>query len=105
MQENSSFFGLFMLGILFFFYMAPAIIAYMRGRDGLNMITLLNLFLGWTVIGWVVLLVVAFTGETAAARKHREQQLMLLKHMADMQAISMNAPPSPAAKKNEPPLA
>lgn len=69
---------LFLLGM----YFLPALVAQHRGRDNVAMIAVLNLLLGWTVLGWIVLLVIAFTGESAAARKHREEELSLLRQMA-----------------------
>jgi hypothetical protein len=50
------FFG-FGLGIPFLMYFLPSIIALARGKRDLTAIILLNLFLGWSVIGWIVALV------------------------------------------------
>jgi phosphatidylserine synthase len=41
------------------FYFLPAIIAALRHTHNAPGILLLNLFLGWTVIGWVVALLMA----------------------------------------------
>ena len=49
------FFGLF--GFPFLLYFLPSIIALARSKRDLLAIFLLYLFLGWTVIGWVVSLV------------------------------------------------
>ena len=38
-------------------YFLPAIVAKMRGHHNAMSIFLLNLFLGWTFVGWVVALV------------------------------------------------
>jgi hypothetical protein len=40
-----------------FFYFLPAVIAYANKRRQREAITVLNLLLGWTVIGWIVALV------------------------------------------------
>jgi hypothetical protein len=48
---------LFSLGI----YFVPTIKAYQDGKPNRQAILLLNIFLGWTVIGWVVALVWAYT--------------------------------------------
>ena len=50
------------VGIIFFiislaFYFLPTIIALIRGHRNTLAILLLNFFLGWTFIGWVVSLV------------------------------------------------
>jgi hypothetical protein len=44
-------------GFGFLFYFLPSIIAFARSKRDLLSIFLLNLFLGWTLIGWVVALV------------------------------------------------
>ena len=41
----------------FVMYFLPSIIALMRGKRDILAIFLLNLFLGWSVIGWVVELI------------------------------------------------
>ena len=41
------------------FYFLPAIIAAVRHTHNATGILLLNLFLGWTVVGWVVALLMA----------------------------------------------
>lgn len=50
-------------------YFAPAIVADSRGHKNKLAIGILNLLLGWTVLGWIGALVWAFTspGERAAA--------------------------------------
>lgn len=44
-------------GFPFVMYFLPSIIALVRGKRDITAIILLNLFLGWTVIGWVVALI------------------------------------------------
>ena len=47
-----------LLGLLaFVIYFLPAIVAASRGHHNSNAIFLLNLFLGWTFLGWVLALV------------------------------------------------
>ena len=66
--------GLLVLGV--FVYFLPGIVAHMRGHHQENAIVLLNLFLGWTFIGWVAALVwsatavqsVALSGDGAQTR-------------------------------------
>jgi T4 superinfection immunity protein len=40
-------------------YFAPAIVAAMRHTQNATAILLLNIFFGWTVIGWFVMLLFA----------------------------------------------
>ena len=46
-------------GILLYFL--PSLVAQGRHKKNLTAITVLNLFLGWTFIGWIVALVWATT--------------------------------------------
>lgn len=48
-------------------YMLPWAIAATRGKSNSGAIGLLNLLLGWTVIGWIVALVMACTKHQAVA--------------------------------------
>jgi hypothetical protein len=50
----------------FGFYFLPSIVALARSKRDLLSIFLLNLFLGWTFIGWIVALVWAFKVDIAA---------------------------------------
>jgi hypothetical protein len=53
-------FGFFMFPFFgggFLLYFLPAIIALVRERHDKLSIFLLNLFLGWSIIGWIVALV------------------------------------------------
>lgn len=46
------------IGVLCFaVYFFPSIVAQVRKHRQLTAITVLNLFLGWTVLGWVIALV------------------------------------------------
>lgn len=78
-------------------YFAPAIIASVRGRDGTAMIAFLNLLLGWTVIGWVVLLVIAFTGRTQRDRDQQDEQLRLMRTLVAQQSLSAESAGQPLA--------
>lgn len=50
----------------FLIYFLPSIVALTRGHFSAGAIFLLNLLLGWTLIGWIVALVWSATGDTAA---------------------------------------
>lgn len=45
---------IFIIG--FCLYFLPSLIAWLREHAYVNSITVINLFLGWTLIGWVVCL-------------------------------------------------
>ena len=49
------FFPIFGFG--FVMYFLPSIVAFARNKRDTTAIVLLNLFLGWSVIGWIVALV------------------------------------------------
>lgn len=46
----------FIIIILFCIYFLPAIIANMKGHSSENLIAMLNLCFGWTLIGWLLCL-------------------------------------------------
>ena len=46
-------------------YFGPALIAYKAGHANTTGVALLNLFLGWTLLGWVVALVWACSRQSA----------------------------------------
>jgi hypothetical protein len=50
-------FFLHFFGVGFVMYFLPSIIALARHKRDLTAIVLLNFFLGWSVIGWIVALV------------------------------------------------
>jgi hypothetical protein len=59
-EEVSMLFPAFFLpffGFGFVMYFLPSIIALARNKRDLTAIVLLNFFLGWTMIGWIVALV------------------------------------------------
>ena len=55
-----------MLTIVVVIYFLPSLLALGRGHLSALAIFLLNLFLGWTVIGWLFALIWSCTGNTAA---------------------------------------
>jgi len=57
MMALESFFLFPFFGFGFVLYFLPAIIAAVRGKRDTLAIFLLNLFLGWTFVGWIVALV------------------------------------------------
>ena len=48
-------------------YFTPTIVAALRHNHNLLMVGVLNLFLGWTFIGWVVSLALAFSANHQAS--------------------------------------
>lgn len=67
---------LLLLGAVFGVYFLPAIVAGARDSKSAAGVVALNLFLGWTLVGWLVAFVWAF-GKTHAeddleARRHAE---------------------------------
>lgn len=45
--------GLAFWGLLFIGYFLPAVIAMFRGHRNLGPIIIINVFFGWTLVGWV----------------------------------------------------
>ena len=70
--------NIFALGLIGFFavaliYFAPWIVAYYRNHNNTLAIAMLNLFLGWTFIGWVVALVWGCTNNVSPDEDESEQ--------------------------------
>jgi len=57
MMLPAIFFFIPFFGFGFVFYFLPSIVAFARSKRDRLSIFLLNLFLGWTLIGWIVALV------------------------------------------------
>ena len=49
-------------------YLLPALIAVLRRHASAGAIFILNLLLGWTVLGWIVALIWSATGERGGAK-------------------------------------
>lgn len=55
--DVSAYYGVANVVVAALFYFPPTIVAWLRQHPNRVSILLLNLFLGWTVIGWIVALV------------------------------------------------
>lgn len=53
--------GLITLGILIGLYLMPALIAHARDHHNATPITILNIALGWSLLGWIAALIWATT--------------------------------------------
>ena len=56
-MQNFTILELLLVVLIFAFYFLPGLIASLRNHKNKLAIFLLNLLLGWTVLGWVVSLV------------------------------------------------
>ncbi|MGE8045141.1 superinfection immunity protein [Pseudomonas monteilii] len=59
--SSDSSMGFFLLLLIVLAYFVPTIVAAKRGHPNGTPIFLLNLFLGWTAIGWLVALIWSFS--------------------------------------------
>lgn len=55
-------------------YFVPTIVAFERDKRGAGGVALVNFFLGWTVIGWLIALVWASMGKTRSEQKREERR-------------------------------
>lgn len=60
MEENTGS-ALILMLFLVAAYFIPALLAYSRRHHNATAITMLNLLLGWTFLGWVIALIWALT--------------------------------------------
>ena len=58
-----------MLVFLVSMYFLPVLVAGARKHKSVGSIAIINVFLGWTVIGWVVALAMAFSGNVSEGNK------------------------------------
>lgn len=79
---------LFGLGV----YLLPAIIGFMRKKDNAVPILLLNLFLGWSLIAWVIALVWATSKDASA------QQVVIQNHQSSTGASTTESSESTSAE-------
>jgi hypothetical protein len=56
-------------GFGFFLYFTPSIVALARNKRDTLLIFLLNLFLGWTAIGWIIALLWALKSDYPAVAR------------------------------------
>ena len=64
-EASSLIFTLALVIFIILMYFLPTLIARQCKKENINAIFVLNLFLGWTVVGWVVALVWAYTKSDA----------------------------------------
>ena len=62
-DEQFGFISLVVLAVVVMLYALPAILAWKRESPRKGMITAINLLLGWTVIGWIVAMVMTLSDE------------------------------------------
>lgn len=56
------------LAVLFFLYWLPTMVAILRRTPSALGVAAINFFLGWTVIGWIVALILALAAYPAQER-------------------------------------
>ena len=66
---NAGIFEFLFLFVLIFIYFLPTFVAYARGHKNALAIFVLNLFLGDTLVGWVVALVWAVYNSDAPKKR------------------------------------
>jgi hypothetical protein len=78
-----------------FVYFLPTIVALTRGRcrhGNPTRVFLINLLLGWTVIGWFAAMIYVAAGEKLTERQHRE----LIEAVRDTKQPLIQPAPQPA---------
>lgn len=53
-----------LLLIILLLYFVPTVVAARRAHPQVSAIVIINVFLGWTFVGWVIALAMAFTAVT-----------------------------------------
>lgn len=82
-QNGSALIGLVLLLVIAVLYFLPTIIAVSRKLNKPAGVIALNVLLGWTVIGWIGALVMAFSMETKTDYELRTQAMMAVAKMSE----------------------
>lgn len=65
--------GAILVIVLLGFYFLPAIVGAVRSVPNLGSVVVINFFLGWTFVGWVVALAMAFRSDPSTTQVHIHQ--------------------------------
>lgn len=66
MKSIETIFEIIVLIVVLMIYMLPSILVFFRKKSNWLLITVINILLGWTFIGWVVLMMEAFTSDKSS---------------------------------------
>lgn len=61
--QTGNLIAIILIGACLFFYLMPTIVAARRKHAASGLVFLVNLLIGWTLIGWVVALIWAASGQ------------------------------------------
>jgi hypothetical protein len=94
---------LLFLAVIAALYFLPTIVAFARSHQA-GMVFVLNLFLGWTLVGWVIALAIAVGSKPAAATILPGQPLLSPdgRFWWDGRAWRPVTPPPPLPRLQEP---
>lgn len=84
-QSGSALIGLVLVFFIICIYFIPTVIAVSRKLNKPAGVIAVNALLGWTVVGWIGALVMAFSMETETDYKLRTQAMMAVAKMAEKQ--------------------
>ncbi|HEY2056091.1 MAG TPA: superinfection immunity protein [Solirubrobacterales bacterium] len=65
--------GAILVIVVIGFYFLPTIVGAVRSVPNLGSVVVINFFLGWTFVGWVVALAMAFRSNAGATQVHIHQ--------------------------------
>jgi len=67
--------GLLMFAFLILLYFLPTVVAFLRSHYNAVPVLIVNLFFGWTGIGWIVALAWCFTSAPSGQHHHYHEPL------------------------------
>jgi hypothetical protein len=68
--------GIGLLLLLAALYFLPGVIAHIRNHSSMGGIWVLNIFLGWTGLGWLIALIWAVSGRHLSREEIREERML-----------------------------
>lgn len=86
--------GFGLISLLLFLYFLPTVIAWFRRKSNTAAIFVLNLFLGWTFVGWIVSLVWAVT------KDNKQQPIIVNTNVSNDRTVSPIVPLHPIQDNN-----
>lgn len=60
-------------------YFLPIIVASSRKNKSIGSIAVINIFLGWTLLGWVIALAMAYSSNTESNKEDLKQEIVQLR--------------------------
>lgn len=93
--------GFFILFLVLFIYFIPSVNAYSKKKKNAGAVFALNVFLGWTLVGWVVALVWSATVDPEPVIVNAKSDAIDLEKLSDLKTKGIISEEEFQAKKKQ----